>query len=175
MPSKAIFALTCLAVGSFALGLLSVTGQHHLHAATLENLSTAMHREAFARAKYLLFAQHAQQEETSELASLFTSIANTGKSEHFAEQARMAGTVGSDVDNLKNSIADESYTAELMYPNFAAAADRLGDHEAALRFRDMAADEARHRDSLQVELSHIDKDSGTGAHSHLAPVSPLPG
>lgn len=162
MSWKKILALVCLAAGSFALGQLSVAGQHHLHATTLENLSTAMHGEAFAHAKYMLFAQHARQQGNSELANLFESTANTEKVEHFAEEAELAGIVGSDVENLKNAIAGESYEAESMYPDFAAAADRVGDHEAALRFREIAADEARHRDTFQVELKHLEQTSGSG-------------
>lgn len=161
MSWKKILALVCLAAGSFALGQLSVTGQHHLHATTLENLSTAMHGEAFAHAKYMLFAEHARKEGNSELANLFESTAKTEKVEHFAQEAALAGIVGSDRENLKNAIAGESYEAESMYPDFAAAADRVGDHEAALRFREMAADEARHRDSFQVELKQLESHSGT--------------
>lgn len=160
MSSKKLLALVCLAAGSFALGQISVTGSQHLHATTLENLSTAMHGEAFAHAKYLLFAERARQGGDTELASLFESTAKTEKSEHFSEEATLAGLVGSNVDNLKNAIAEESYEADSMYPDFAAAADRVGDHEAALRFREMAADEARHRDSFQVELEQMESAAG---------------
>lgn len=160
MSSKKILALVCLATASFALGQLSVTGQHHLHPTTLENLSTAMHDEAFAHAKYLLFAEHARRGGNAELANLFESTANTDKAEHFAQEASMAGIVGSDLENLKNAIAEESYETESMYPDFAAAADRVGDHEAALRFREIAADEARHRDNFQVELKQMEATSG---------------
>lgn len=161
MSARKIFALLCLAAGSFALGQLSVTGQHHLHPTTLENLSTAMHSEAFSNAKYLLFAEHARQEGNAELANLFKSTADINESEHFAQEAELAGIVGSDVENLNNAIADESYEAESMYPDFAAAADRVGDHAAALRFREIAADGIRHRDSFQVELKLIERTSGS--------------
>ena len=43
------------------------------------------------------------------------------------------------------------------------AADRVGDHEAALHFREIAADEARHRDSFQVELKQLEKSPGSNA------------
>ncbi|MCL5263022.1 MAG: rubrerythrin family protein [Acidobacteria bacterium] len=162
MSWKKILALACLAVTSFALGQISAGGSHHLHATTLENLSTAMHGEAFAHAKYTVFAEHAREEGNPELAKLFETTANTEKYEHFAEEAKLAGIVGSDIENLKDAIAGESYESQTMYPDFAAAADRVGDHEAALRFREIAADEARHLDAFRVELAHLEAQSHSG-------------
>ena len=159
---KKLLVLSCLAAASFALGQLSAGRQAHLHATTLENLSTAMHGEAFAHAKYLLFAEHARQEGNPDLANLFETAANTEKVEHFAVEAKLAGIVGSDMENLKNAIAEESYEADTMYPDFAAAADRVGDHEAALHFHEIAVDEARHRDAFQLELKQLESQSRTG-------------
>lgn len=157
---KKLLVLSCLAAASFALGQLTAGRQGHLHAATLEDLSTAMHGEAFAHAKYLLFAEHARQEGHPELAKLFETTANTEKVEHFAVEAKLAGIVGSDMENLRNAVAEESYEADTMYPTFAAAAEKVGDHEAALHFREMAADEAHHRDAFQQELRQLESQSG---------------
>ena len=159
---KKLLVLSCLAAASFALGQLTADRQGHLHAATLEDLSTAMHGEAFAHAKYLLFAEHARQEGHPELANLFETTANTEKVEHFAVEAKLAGIVGSDMENLRNAVAEESYEADTMYPTFAAAAEKVGDHEAALHFREIAADEARHRDAFQLELKQLESQSHAG-------------
>jgi len=44
---------------------------------TLDDLSTAMRGEAFAYAKYLLYAEHARKSGNKELADLFEKTANT--------------------------------------------------------------------------------------------------
>src|SRR5450759_5634492 len=71
---------------------------------TLDNLSTAMHGEAFACVKYLFYAEHARKSGNKELADLFAKTANTERFEHFAEEAKLAGLVGSDADTLKDEI-----------------------------------------------------------------------
>src|ERR1700687_1659414 len=81
---------------------------------TVDNLSTAMHGEAFAYAKYLLYAEHARKNGNKELAELFEKTANTELFEHFAEEADLAGLVGSDADNLKDAIHGESYEIDSM-------------------------------------------------------------
>lgn len=159
---KKLLVLSCVAVASFALGQLTASRQGHLHAATLEDLSTAMHGEAFAHAKYLLFAEHAKQEGHPELAKLFETAANTEKVDHFAVEAKLAGIVGTDMENLKNAVAEESYEADTMYPAFAASADKVGDHEAALHFREMAADEAHHREAFELELKQLESQQRAG-------------
>lgn|SRR5512144_3166567 len=60
---------------------------------TLENLSTAMHGEAFASAKYALYARQARATGQSRLAKLFTNAAAAERTEHFAEEAALAGLV----------------------------------------------------------------------------------
>ena len=58
---------------------------------TLDALSTAMHGEAFAYAKYLLYAEHARKSGNKELADLFERTANTERFEHFAEKRSSPG------------------------------------------------------------------------------------
>ena len=41
----------------------------------MDNLSTAMHGEAFAYVKYLLYAEHARKNDNKELAELFEKTA----------------------------------------------------------------------------------------------------
>ena len=81
---------------------------------TLDNLSTAMHGEAFAYVKYLLYAEHARKSGNKELADLFEKTANTERFEHFAEEAQLSGLVGNDADNLNDAIKGESYEIDTM-------------------------------------------------------------
>ena len=89
---------------------------------TMDNLSTAMHGEAFAYVKYLLYAEHARKSGNKELADLFEKTANTERFEHFAEEAQLAGLIGNDVNNLKDAIKGECYEIDTMYLEFAQKA-----------------------------------------------------
>lgn len=140
----------------FAAGHLTARGGG-LSQTTQENLSTAMHGEAFAYAKYMLYAKHAEQNGDTELAKLFTTAANIERFQHFAEEAQLAGLVGSDADNLKDAIKGESYEVETMYRQFAEQAAAAGDKAAADRFEEIRHDEAGHRDVFKAALSHIEQ------------------
>jgi rubrerythrin len=123
---------------------------------TMDNLSTAMHGEAFAYAKYLLYAEHARKGGNKELADLFEKTANTERFEHFAEEAQLAGLVGSDADNLKDAIRGESYEIEAMYLEFAQKAKVAGDAAAAARFEENRHDEMSHREAFKAALAKLE-------------------
>ena len=119
---------------------------------TQDNLSTAMHGEAFAYAKYMLYAQHARVNGNKQLAALFMQSARTERFQHFAEEADLAGLVGSDADNLKDAIAGESYEVDTMYREFVEQATAAGDRPAADRFEEIRHDEMGHRDAFKAAL-----------------------
>jgi rubrerythrin len=144
-----------LAVLFFVLGWTTAGKNSALTARTQENLATAMHGEAFAYAKYSLFAAQARQNGNIELANLFESSAQTERFEHFSEEARLAGLVGSDANNLKDAIKGESYEVETMYREFAAQAASVGDQAAADRFEEIRKDEMKHRDAFKAALAKI--------------------
>ena len=107
-----------------------------------------MRGEAFAYAKYLLYAEHARKSGNKELADLFEKTANTERFEHFAEEAELAGLVGSDAENLRDAIKGESYEIDIMYLEFAGQATAAGDTAAAARFEEIRHDEMGHRDAF---------------------------
>lgn len=119
---------------------------------TQENLATAMHGEAFAYAKYMLYAQHARMHGDRQLAMLFTQAARTERFQHFSEEAALAGLVRTDKDNLKDAVAGESYEVETMYREFAEQATAAGDKAAADRFDEIRRDEMGHRDAFKAAL-----------------------
>jgi rubrerythrin len=127
-----------------------------LNQKTMENLSTAMHGEAFAYVKYLLYAEHARKSGNKELAELFEKTANTERFEHFAEEAQLAGLVGSDADNLKDAIKGESYEIDDMYLDFAQKATVAGDAAAAARFEEIRHDEMGHQDAFKMALAKLE-------------------
>jgi rubrerythrin len=122
---------------------------------TKANLLTALHGEAFAYAKYMLFAAHARQQGRSDLADLFERTARTELHEHFAEQAELAQLVSDDAANLRDAISGEAYEVETMYRTFAEQAQADGDDAAAARFSEVRQDEVGHREAFTSALKRL--------------------
>ena len=154
---KANLVVIATVIAMFTITSVSAKTDKKLSDQTLQNLSTAMHGEAFAYAKYMAFAQHARKMGNMELADLLETTAKTERLEHFAEEAKLAGLVRSDSDNLKDAIKGESYETETMYREFAQQAQQAGDHEAAQRFEEIRQDEAKHRDAFLAALNNLEK------------------
>ncbi len=157
MKIKLVFAALILVVTFLTVEIINAESEKKMNEQTMKNLSTAMHGEAFAYVKYLLFAEHARKNGNTKLADLFESTAKTERFEHFSEEAQLAGLVGSDSDNLKDAITGESYETETMYREFAQQAKQAGDHDAANRFEEIRLDEAKHRDAFNAALSDLKK------------------
>ncbi|MGI5143705.1 ferritin family protein [Streptomyces sp. CA-106110] len=124
-------------------------------ARTRANLDTAMHGEALAHAKYMLFAARAQQTGNPALARLFEGTAGVELHEHFAGEAVLAGLVSATKDNLSRAIAGEHNEATILYPGLAKRATAVGDTAVASFFRDTAADEAKHATAFQQALDQL--------------------
>jgi rubrerythrin len=165
VKNTTLWITTLLAVigmcGAFIYaGLLqSGSAAQEMSAQTRENLSTAMHGEAFAFAKYMLYAEHARKTGHPELAMLFEETAKTERFEHFAEEAKLAGLVRTDEQNLRDAIKGESYEVETMYREFAEQASASGDQAAAERFSEIRKDEMKHRDAYKAALGRLDKEA----------------
>ena len=129
--------------------------KRNLDQKTLDNLSTAMHGEAFAYVKYLLYAEHARKNGNKELAELFENTAKVERFEHFAEEAELAGLAGSDADNLQDAIKGESFEIDTMYLEFAQAAKITKELDAANRFEEIRHDEMGHRDAFKIALAKL--------------------
>lgn len=129
-----------------------------MNARTRENLLSSLHGEAYAYAKYMLYAEHARKSGRHELARLFEETARTELSEHFAEVAELAGIAGGDLDNLRDAIGGESYEIETMYREFAEQARAAGDIAAADRFEEVRHDEVKHRGAFKAALERIEME-----------------
>lgn len=159
-----LLAVPIAAAGFFMMGRMTAENTAaKINPQTAENLSSAMHGEAFAFAKYMLYAEHARKSGNQELADLFTQNAHTERFEHFAEEAKLAGLVGSDEQNLRDAIKGETWEFDHMYPDFAAKAREAGDAAAASRFLEIRNDEGKHRDAFQSALDKLQtKPSSSG-------------
>jgi rubrerythrin len=151
---KLKFSVLMLILGAalFMLGRATADKHPTLHPQTKANLSTAMHGEAFAFAKYTMFAEQARRNGNTELADLFEKTAKTEHLEHMREHAALAGVVGSEEENLKDAIKGEDYETKTMYPKFASEAKAVGDLAAANRFEEVGRDEAKHREDFEHAL-----------------------
>jgi len=139
-----------------AVAILGMNAQNHaaLNKQTQHNLSTAMRGEAYAYAKYMLYAQHARKGGNKQLAAVFEEAAKTERFQHFSEEADLAGLVGTDQDNVKDAIAGESYEVDTMYRRFSEQAAAAGDKAAADRFEEIRRDEMSHRDAFKAALAN---------------------
>lgn len=156
MKMKVVVTLAMVAVVFFVIGRSTAGRPAALNQKTMDNLSTAMHGEAFAYAKYLLYARHARQSGNKDVAALFENAARVERFQHFSEEAQLSGLVGSDADNLKDAIKGETYEVETMYLDFARQAAATGDKAAADRFEEIRHDEMVHRDSFQAALKNLE-------------------
>ena len=156
MKTKLSILVLVLGTAFFTLGRVTANEEAKLHPKTLENLSTSMHGEAFAYAKYLLFAEHARKNGHTELADLFEKTANQEHLEHMREQANLAGIVHGDEENLKDALKGENHETVTMYPEFAKQAREVGDTEAAKLFEEISKDEAGHRDAFRAALNKLE-------------------
>ena len=119
---------------------------------TEANLKEAFAGESQANRRYLYFAQKADVEGYPDIAALFRSVAEgeTGHAfGHFDFLAEVGDPatgepVGPTTDNLKASIAGETYEYTEMYPGFARTAREGGCEEGAERLETLARAEKSH-------------------------------
>ena len=112
----------------------------------------AMRGEAFAFAKYKLFAKQARLHGDTELAALFDKTADQEYLEHFAEQADLLELAGTDEQDVTNAIAGESFEVDTLYKRFADDAREDDDRQVAERFDEIRRDEVYHQLAFQEAL-----------------------
>jgi rubrerythrin len=118
------------------------------------NLLDALRAEAFAYARYRLYAQRAREHARMELARRFEEIARA-EFEHFAQLGGAYGLVGSDERNLEQARDAEEFEAETMYPVFAEHARVAGEIELADRLEEIREDERAHRSEFIDALAEL--------------------
>lgn len=123
---------------------------------TRDNLLAALHGEAFAYARYRLFADAAREGDDERLAALFDGLSAVELHEHFAELAELVGLIGTDAENLVAALTDENMEVEAMYPLFATQAEAAGQKAAAERFAEIADDEREHAKALETALERLE-------------------
>ena len=119
---------------------------------THENLKEAFAGESQANRRYLWFAQKADVEGYPDVAALFRSVAEgeTGHAHGHLEYPAEVGDpasgepIGDTEENLKASVAGETYEYTTMYPEFAAQARSDGDGGAEAEFNEQIDESKEH-------------------------------
>src|SRR5664279_5078227 len=113
---------------------------------TLQNLETAFNGESNAHARYLAFAEKADQEGYFQIAGLFRAAARAEEihaRNHEVEIKRLGGTAQAKIEkpdvkttkeNLQAAIKGETYERDVMYPDFYKQARAVGDAGAVQTF-----------------------------------------
>ncbi len=153
----------------FALAVAIMTLSTGAAAATktMDNLQAAYTGESNAHARYLAFAEKADQEQYAEVASLFRAAAKA-ESVHAANHAtvikKLGGTpeakieapvVKSTKENLEAAIKGETYERDTMYPQFLKQARADGDREAIRTFNLAKTVEAEHAKLYTEALNNL--------------------
>lgn len=140
---------------------------------TLENLQTAFNGESNARARYVAFAQKANQEGYGEVASLFRAAAKaeeTHAANHAVVIKKLGGipeakieapVVRSTKENLDTAIKGESYERDTMYPEFLKQARAEGNRDAVQTFNYAKIAETEHARLYSQGLNDLPKLKGS--------------
>jgi rubrerythrin len=127
---------------------------------TEENLRSAFASESQANRRYLYFAQKADIEGCSDIATVFRSTAEgeTGHAHGHLEYLEQCGDpatglpFGNTTDNLKSAIAGETHEYADMYPGMAKSARDEGFDDIADWFETLAKAERSHANRFQKAL-----------------------
>ncbi len=150
--------LTVILGGALFLGGMAYGAK--LQPSTQKDLLAAMKGEAFAYAKYTVFADEARAHGHPNVAALFERTAKTELTAHFATHALQYGLVRDTAANLRNAIDGENYESTSMYPHMATRARSVGDSGVAAIFTAVGKDEAVHRDRFKAALAALRKKGG---------------
>ena len=127
------------------------------------NLKAAFSSESQANRRYLYFAQKADIEGLSDIASVFRSTAEgeTGHAHGHLEYLESTGDpatgmpFGDTASNLRSAIAGETYEYADMYPGMARSARDEGFDEIADWFETLAKAERSHANRFAKALADL--------------------
>ena len=146
---------------------------------TLDNLQTGFTGESNANARYLAFAEKADQEGYGEVASLFRAAAKAEvvhAANHAAVIKTMGGTpqskieapvVKSTKENLEAAIKGESYERDTMYPEFLKQARAEGNRDAVQTLNYAKTAEGEHAKLYSEALNNLPKLKGSKAKDYF--------
>jgi len=149
---------------------------------SLANLEAAYQGESNAHARYLAFAEKADEEGYGQVASLFRAAARAEQI-HAANHAEVIKQLGgeaaakieapdvkSTAENLQAAIKGESYERDTMYPEFIATARQERARDAIRSFNYAQTAEAEHAKLYQQALDNLEAMRGAGRDYYVCTV-----
>jgi rubrerythrin len=150
-------------------------------AGTLANLQEAFNGESNAHARYLAFAEKADQEGYTKVASIFRAAARA-ESIHANNHAQVIRTLGAEptatietpvvkstAENLRAAIDGESYERDTMYPEFLATAKKERQKDALRSFNFAKEAEGGHAELYTQALASLDTMTGDPLELKVCP------
>ena len=166
--------LAGLLVAILLITLAPMAGQEGMtpREVNLQNLQTALNGEFTARARYRAFAEEADEEGYTQVASLFRACAR-GEEIHagrFMALINARGGMGTAVmepfevattrENLQTAFLWEKKEKDEMYPAFAKAALAANDKASAEAFDMVRSAEIEHGNLCQEAMRRLDEMTG---------------
>lgn len=121
---------------------------------TNRNIMKAFEAECKANMKYKLFAD---ESEYQIIEKIFLETASN-EEEHAEVFLEMVGGIGSDLENLRRSIALEAFESDIDYPEMARTAREEGFEDIALKFEYVGRIEHMHKERFQKAYDLLSKD-----------------
>ncbi len=160
-----LVGITCSAV---MIGSAFVRAEEGGVKTTLENLQAAYNGESNAHARYLAFAQKADEEGYGKVASLFRAAAQAEEI-HLNNHAEVIKSlnappsadikepeVKSTRENLEAALAGENYERIAMYPEFLEQAKKEDNGKAVRTFKWAMEAETKHAEYYQAALNDLE-------------------
>ena len=159
-PVRILTALLVMFSVSIAIPTLSNAAENK----TLDNLIAAYNGESNANAKYLAYAEKADEEGYAKVASLFRAAASAEKI-HLTNHAQVIESMGgtpeavitlpaikTTKENLEDGVKGETYERSTMYPAFISQAEKDDNPDAIRTFTFAQAAEAEHAKLYETAL-----------------------
>lgn len=151
-------------------------------ALTLQNLQTAFNGESNAHARYLAFAEKADQEGYFQVASLFRAAARAEQihaANHEVEIKRLGGIAQAKIEtpvvkstkvNLEAAVRGETYERDIMYLDFYKQARAAGDTGAIQTFNYARNAEAEHTKLFMEAYGNLETMRVKGVNYYVCAV-----
>ncbi|HUY95996.1 MAG TPA: rubrerythrin family protein [Terracidiphilus sp.] len=168
-------AVAGLAMLAFPAGISAAT--------TLENMQAAFDGESNAHARYVAFAQQADQEGYADVANLFRAAARA-EEVHASNHAEVIRGMGAEPkadikapqvkttrENLEAAVKGESYERDTMYPEFITRARADGNAKAIKSLNLAKLAEEEHARLYEGALRQLNQSKGVAAAGYyVCPV-----
>ena len=140
-------------------------------AKTIDNLQAAYKGEVIAKAKYIAYAQKAEQEGFPQIASLYRAVSaaehiHAGNHQSVLAESKVVVptikpefTVKTTKENLAGDIKGEAYEATSMYPSFIKSAENAGNQIGIVSLTYAMKTEKKHNLMYTTALNALENNS----------------